>query len=55
MKKLYKDIRFTKGILTLTAGLLIAGCSAEDELKQLACTTAEHDSYGQRPAEVKSK
>ena len=42
MKKLYKDIRFTKGILTLTAGLLIAGCSAED-------------SYGQRPAEVKSK
>ena len=32
MKKLYKDIRFTKGILTLTAGLLIAGCSAEDEL-----------------------
>lgn len=32
MKKLYKDIRFAKGILTLTAGLLIAGCSAEDEL-----------------------
>ena len=32
MKKLYKDIRFAKGILTLSAGLLIAGCSAEDEL-----------------------
>ncbi|MEH2914113.1 hypothetical protein V7U47_02515 [Segatella copri] len=32
MKKLYIDIRFAKGILTLTAGLLIAGCSAEDEL-----------------------
>ena len=32
MKKLHKDIRFTKGILTLTAGLLIARCTAEDEL-----------------------
>ena len=32
MKKLYKDIRFTKCILALTAGWLMAGCSAEDEL-----------------------
>lgn len=32
MKKLYIDIRFAKCILALTAGLLIAGCSAEDEL-----------------------
>lgn len=32
MKKLYKDIRFAKGILALTAGWLMAGCSAEDEL-----------------------
>ena len=32
MKKLYKDIRFAKCILALTAGWLMAGCSAEDEL-----------------------
>lgn len=32
MKKLYIDIRFTKCILALTAGWLMAGCSAEDEL-----------------------
>lgn len=32
MKKLYKDIRFTKCILALMAGWLMAGCSAEDEL-----------------------
>lgn len=32
MKKLYIDIRFAKCILALTAGWLIAGCSAEDEL-----------------------
>ena len=32
MKKLYKDIRFIKCILALTAGWLMAGCSAEDEL-----------------------
>lgn len=32
MKKLYIDIRFAKCILTLTAGWLMAGCSAEDEL-----------------------
>ena len=33
MKKLYKDIRFAKCILALTAGWLMAGCSAEDELE----------------------
>ena len=32
MKKLYIDIRFVKCILALTAGWLMAGCSAEDEL-----------------------
>lgn len=32
MKKLYIDIRFTKCILVLTAGWIMAGCSAEDEL-----------------------
>lgn len=32
MKKLYTDIRFAKCILALTAGWLMAGCSAEDEL-----------------------
>ena len=31
MKKLYIDIRFIKCILALTAGWLMAGCSAEDE------------------------
>ena len=31
MKKLYKDIRFAKCILALTAGWIMAGCSAEDE------------------------
>lgn len=33
MKKLYIDIRFAKCILALTAGCLMAGCSAEDELE----------------------
>lgn len=33
MKKLYIDIRFAKCILALTAGWLMAGCSAEDELE----------------------
>lgn len=33
MKKLYIDIRFIKCILALTAGWLMAGCSAEDELE----------------------
>ena len=32
MKKLYIDIRFAKCILALTAGWLMAGCSADDEL-----------------------
>ena len=32
MKKLYKNIKFEKCILALTAGWLMAGCSAEDEL-----------------------
>lgn len=32
MKKLYIDIRFAQCILALTAGWLMAGCSAEDEL-----------------------
>ena len=32
MKKLYINIRFAKCILALTAGWLMAGCSAEDEL-----------------------
>lgn len=33
MKKLYIDIRFAKCLLALTAGWLMAGCSAEDELE----------------------
>lgn len=33
MKKLYIDISFAKCILALTAGWLMAGCSAEDELE----------------------
>ena len=49
MKKLYKDIRFTKCILALTAGWLMAGCSAEDELgngsaaQQLSMTPMVND------------
>ena len=49
MKKLYKDIRFTKCILALTAGWLMAGCSAEDELgngsaaQQLSITPMVND------------
>ena len=49
MKKLYKDIRFAKGILALTAGWLMAGCSAEDELgngsaaQQLSITPMVND------------
>ena len=49
MKKLYKDIRFAKGILALTAGWLMAGCSAEDELgngsaaQQLSLTPMVND------------
>ena len=49
MKKLYIDIRFAKCILALTAGWLIAGCSAEDELgngsaaQQLSMTPMVND------------
>ena len=49
MKKLYKDIRFAKCILALTAGWLMAGCSAEDELgngsaaQQLSMTPMVND------------
>ena len=49
MKKLYKDIRFAKCILALTAGWLMAGCSAEDELgngsaaQQLSITPMVND------------
>lgn len=38
MKKLYIDIRFAKCILALTAGWLMAGCSAEDELRNGSAT-----------------
>ena len=49
MKKLYKDIRFIKCILALTAGWLMAGCSADDELgngsaaQQLSMTPMVND------------
>lgn len=49
MKKLYTDIRFAKCILALTAGWLMAGCSAEDELgngsaaQQLSMTPMVND------------
>lgn len=49
MKKLYIDIRFIKCILALTAGWLMAGCSAEDELgkgsaaQQLSMTPMTND------------
>ena len=49
MKKLYIDIRFIKCILALTAGWLMAGCSAEDELgngsaaQQLSLTPMVND------------
>ena len=49
MKKLYIDIRFAKCILALTAGWLMAGCSAEDELgngsaaQQLSMTPMVYD------------
>lgn len=38
MKKLYIDIRFAKCILALTAGWIMAGCSAEDELENGSAT-----------------
>lgn len=49
MKKLYKDTKFAKCILALTAGWLMAGCSAEDELgngsaaQQLSMTPMVND------------
>lgn len=49
MKKLYIDIRFAKCILAITAGWLMAGCSAEDELgngsaaQQLSITPMVND------------
>lgn len=49
MKKLYIDIRFAKCLLALTAGWLMAGCSADDELgngsaaQQLSMTPMVND------------
>lgn len=49
MKKLYKDTKFAKCILALTAGWLMAGCSTEDELgngsaaQQLSMTPMVND------------
>lgn len=57
MKKLYKDIRFIKCILALTAGWLMAGCSAEDELEngsaaqQLSMTPMVNDLQSTRVKE----
>ena len=60
MKKLYKDIRFIKCILALTAGWLMAGCSAEDELgngsaaQQLSMTPMVNDLQQTRVKEEKN-
>ena len=57
MKKLYIDIRFIKCILALTAGWLMAGCSAEDELgngsatQQLSMTPMVNDLQSTRVKE----
>lgn len=58
MKKLYKDIRLTKSILVLWAGILMAGCSAEDELgnnsaaqQQLSITPLVNDLQNTRVKE----
>ena len=57
MKKLYKDIRFAKCILALTAGWLMAGCSADDELgngsaaQQLSMTPMVNDLQATRVRE----
>lgn len=57
MKKLYIDIRFAKCILALTAGWLMAGCSAEDELgngsaaQQLSMTPMVNDLQATRVKE----
>ena len=57
MKKLYIDISFAKCILALTAGWLMAGCSAEDELgngsatQQLSMTPMINDLQSTRVKE----
>lgn len=57
MKKLYIDIRFAKCILALTAGWIMAGCSAEDELgngsatQQLSMTPMINDQQTTRVKE----
>ena len=57
MKKLYIDIRFAKCILALTAGWLMAGCSAEYELgngsaaQQLSMTPMVNDLQSTRVKE----
>ena len=57
MKKLYINIRFAKCILALTAGWLMAGCSAEDELgngsatQQLSMTPMVNDLQATRVRE----
>lgn len=60
MKKLYIDIRFAKCLLALTAGWLMAGCSAEDELgngsaaQQLSMTPIVNDLQQTRVKEEKN-
>ena len=60
MKKLYKNIKFAKCILALTAGWLMAGCSAEDELgngsaaQQLSMTPMVNDLQQTRVKEEKN-
>lgn len=60
MKKLYIDIRFAKCILALTAGWLMVGCSAEDELgngsaaQQLSMTPMVNDLQQTRVKEEKN-
>ena len=60
MKKLYIDIRFAKCLLALTAGWLMAGCSAEDELgngsaaQQLSMTPMVNDLQQPRVKEEKN-
>lgn len=60
MKKLYIDIRFAKCILALTAGWLMAGCSADDELgngsaaQQLSMTPMVNDLQQTRVKEEKN-
>lgn len=60
MKKLYIDIRFAKCLLALTAGWLMAGCSAEDELgngsaaQQLSMTPMINDLQQTRVKEEKN-